>query len=229
MNKLYKLIQDITLEDILELEKNDPTFTPLISLYNEINDKGFFLSLITTNALICYQLSSSWEEYWREFWDKAWKYNYQDMNDIFNFFIDFLPKSKGNKRLVPTKLKRLEKLRNFLSDFSDHESDFYNDMISLQTALGKTMKQKKTDKTIVFAVKMFGYWARIRFKEIKIYPKEINIPIDSRLENIYKTYKWNEKNSILFYDKLCKKLKLPPLHLDAVLWVNYEKFMNQKV
>ena len=34
---------------------------------------------------------------------------------------------------------------------------YYNDMKLLQLYLGDIMKQKHTDKTIVFAVKMFGY------------------------------------------------------------------------
>ena len=226
MQKLYNLIQDISLKDILEIEKNDPTFTPLIWLYNQINNKEYFLPLVVTNALICYQLSSTGEKYWKEFSEHASKKEYHKESDIFDFFTWFLAQSQWNKRLVPTKLRRLEKLRGNLMNISVDSEIYYNDMKLLQLYLGDIMKQKHTDKTIVFAVKMFGYWSRIHFWEIKIYPKKINIPIDSRLENIYKKYGWNIKNSTIFYDKLSKKLDIPPLHLDAVLWVHYEKFIN---
>ncbi len=226
MEKLYDLIKHISLDDVLEIEKNDPTFIPLISLYNNINNKEYFLPLVVTNALICYQLSSTGEEYWKEFSEYGWKKEYHNESDIFDFFIWFLPKSKWNKRLVPTKLRRLEKLRGKLIGIWGDSENYYNDMKKLQWYLGNIMKQKHTDKTIVFAVKMFGYWARIHFWETNIYPKNINIPIDSRLENIYKKYGWNIKNSTIFYDRLSKKLDIPPLHLDAVLWINYEKFIN---
>jgi len=60
------------------------------------------------------------------------------------------------------------------------------------------------------------------------------IPIDSRLENLYKKYnsqlsssegedkKISSKKIKEFYINLSKKLNIPLLHLDAILWVNYD-------
>ncbi|MDR0772333.1 MAG: N-glycosylase/DNA lyase [Candidatus Peribacteria bacterium] len=52
-------------------------------------------------------------------------------------------------------------------------------------------------------------------------PKEISIPIDSRLTNLFEKYKENYTDISLFYTDLSEKLNIPELHLDAILWVNY--------
>jgi len=59
------------------------------------------------------------------------------------------------------------------------------------------------------------------------------IPIDSRLENLYKKYekldnevKINTKEIKKFYINLSKKLNIPLLHLDAILWVNYDELIE---
>lgn len=226
MDALYQIIKDITLEDALEIERNDSMLLSLTKLYNALENKEFFLPLILANSLICYQLSSTWESYWEEFSTQATKYKYKKVDDIFLFLIDFLPKSEGNKRLVPTKLQRLKKLKNFLSEFFYEQKHYYKDMIKLQRNLAKEMKQGLSDKTIVFSVKMFWYGARIRFWETKIFPESIPIPLDSRLQNIYKKYRWDYNSASDFYHDLAKKVWIPQLHLDAVLWINYEAFMK---
>jgi DNA-(apurinic or apyrimidinic site) lyase len=114
------------------------------------------------------------------------------------------------------------------------------------------MNQKKDAKTIVFAVKMFSYWARNIFW-FKEFPKEIMIPIDSRLEKLFYEFwphpnptpghpsleqssihldlLWGErghKEIKNFYKELSEKLNISLLHLDAILWVNYEELVREK-
>lgn len=201
-------------------------FLSLKWLYDMLENKDFFLPLIIANSIICYQLSSTWEKYWEEFSIEAWKFTYTRVEDIFLFLIDFLPKSQGNKRLVPTKIDRLKKLKKFLDEFFYKQKYYYNNMQKLQKDLATEMWQIPTAKTIVFSIKMLGYGARIRFWETKLFPKEINIPLDSRLQNIYKKHKWNYQFATEFYHDLSEKLDIPPLHLDAILWCNYDMFMN---
>jgi DNA-(apurinic or apyrimidinic site) lyase len=90
------------------------------------------------------------------------------------------------------------------------------------------MNQKKDAKTIVFAVKMFSYWARNVFWYLEKFPFDLMIPVDSRLENLYKKYNWTwtKKEIKDYYINLSKKLNIPPLHLDAILWVDYERFIK---
>ncbi len=113
----------------------------------------------------------------------------------------------------------------------NHLESYYKNMSLLAENLAKIMWQKKDDKTIVFAVKMFSYWARNVFWYIEYFPFNLMIPVDSRLENLYKKYvkeKFTKKEIKQYYLDLAKKLHIPPLHLDAILWVNYEKIYNWK-
>lgn len=227
MELLLQKLGNVNINDAIKIEETDFQFISLKNLYFNIKNKDFYLPLIIANSIICYQLSSTWEKYWEEFSENTSNYNFQSIDDIFNFFKDFLPKSKWNKRFIETKLKRLEKLKPFLESFFKNERKYYDNMILLQEELAQTMNQKKEAKTIVFGVKMFSYWARNFFDKLIIFPFEINIPIDSRLTNIYELY--NEDTNLKiqdFYKKLSHKLNIPELHLDAIIWVNYNKLIK---
>lgn len=63
--------------------------------------------------------------------------------------------------------------------------DYYQNMLNLRNIIAQSMDCKPDAKTIVFAVKMFGYGARIVFGRFVPYPNEIPIPVDSRIRKIY--------------------------------------------
>jgi DNA-(apurinic or apyrimidinic site) lyase len=93
------------------------------------------------------------------------------------------------------------------------------------------MERPRDSKTLTFTIKMFGYGARIIFKKIVYYPIDINIPIDSRLKKIYEI-NTNQKPSnnikqkkmiAKYFANLSNQYKIPPLHLDSILWIDYRK------
>ena len=138
---------------------------------------------------------------------------------------DFLKESKNNKRFVNFKIKRLWKIKIFLNDFRQKEKYFYENMLELDEKLAKTMNQKSDAKTIVFAVKMYSYSARNIFPLV-FFPQNLMIPIDSRLTEIYKKYSKNDEKITDFYKNLCLQLKIPMLHLDAIIWTNFDELMK---
>jgi DNA-(apurinic or apyrimidinic site) lyase len=254
MTKIYNLLKNYTLEDALNLEKQDLQYKSLEKLYNNIQDKHLFFWLILANSIVCYQLSSSGEEYWEEFSWKTSEYflekkekiqaifhtspslklnttgssEWQLSINIIRFLKDFLPNSKWNKRLLEIKIKRLEKLKWFLDIFL-YKLDYYlENILTLRHDLANGMKQKKDAKTIVFAIKMFMYGMRIvgNKNEWKLIYK-INIPIDSRLINIFEIYKEDYTDIKKFYSDLSIKLKIPEIHLDAILWCNYKNLIEK--
>jgi len=203
-----------------------------------------YLFLIIINALISYQLSWKWEDYWEEFTTSPLTPLLKgegniSFSEIYNFFEEFLKNSKNNRRFIEMKLKRVRKiltspLAPLLIGEGNNLEYYYKNMDKLALDLAKVMNQKVDAKTIVFAVKMFSYWARNVFNYLEYFPENIMLPIDSRLENLYKKYSGDPQGAPLqeikeFYINLSKKLNIPLLHLDAILWVNYDELMNKKI
>lgn len=232
MQKLYDKIKHFTIEDAIKTEESDRQYIALKNLYENILDKDLYLPLIISNSIICYQLSWKWEDYWEEFSEYfsnlsplGGKYPKGDRGIIEKLW-NFIKNSKNNKRFVDTKIKRLEKLRLFIEKYIDNQEYYYENMLVLRDELAKTMKQKIDAKTIVFAVKMFWYGARNYFDKLNYYPEELTIPIDSRLEKMFEKYNISHEKENEFYLELSKKLKIPELHLDALVWVNYDELIK---
>ena len=229
MDKLYNKLKDYTLDDAIKFEEQDRQFLALKKLYNnkKMSNKNY-LFLIIANSLTCYQLSWKWENYWEEFWNILKYKEFNNFFEIYNFFEYFIPNSKNNKRFIDTKLKRVKKLENFYLEFISQSEYFYKNMDKLAEKLAKIMNQKVDAKTIVFAVKMFSYWARNVFWYLQNFPENLMIPIDSRLENLYKKYnwEWSKKEIKNYYIELSKKINISLLHLDAILWVNYDELIK---
>jgi len=223
----------------LSLEQSSIHLDPL-SFAGEGEIRSNYLFLIIANAIICYQLSWKWEDYWEEFWEYLLitpppfvslqgtpleKGRFVTKKQfILEFFEKFLPNSKNNKRFVKVKLKRIEKLLTFFDKFIWREEYYYENMIVLRDDLAEMMNQRYDAKTIVFAVKMFSYGARSCYNRIIYFPDNISIPIDSRLIKIFDKY-GPHPNPLpkgegikKFYSDLSKKLWIPELHLDAILW-----------
>ena len=89
-------------------------------------------------------------------------------------------------------------------------------MLKFRNDLVKVMRAKEDAKTIVFAVKMFGYASRIVFREFVPYPMEIPIPKDFRIENY--TRRFTSEDPVKFWERISKEVGIPPLHIDSILW-----------
>ena len=223
MEKLLEKLKNITLKNSIEIEEKDPQYISLKNLYLNFNwnlNSVFYLPLIIANSIICYQLSSSGEAYWEEFSQFFSKNQIKNIDDLIEKLWSFITNSKWNKRFIKIKLNRIEKLKTFLENFITNEKYYYENMESLQKDLAETLNQKPWDKTIVFWVKMFSYWARNYFNTLIFFPSSIPIPIDSRLTKLYDFYNTDKNLKITdFYKILSQKLNIPALHLDAVLWI----------
>lgn len=234
-NELYEKLKNYKFEDAIKFEEKDRQFIALKSLWENIlkekweeNKKIFFyLSLILANSIVCYQLSWKWEDYWEEFSlyfsdkfdEKFWAF------EIILLLSEFLKICKKNKRFTETKISRLKKFLPFLEEFFEKEKYFYENMLELQEKIAKIMNQKKDAKTIVFSVKMFSYWARNIFDFVK-FPKDLLIPIDSRLISLYEKYNFDENISIEnFYKNLSENLEIPMMHLDWIVWTNFDNLI----
>ncbi|UFX82893.1 N-glycosylase/DNA lyase [Candidatus Absconditicoccus praedator] len=240
---LSKIVKNYSLVDIIDIEQQkDGQFVALQSSYENISHKDVnsasakFLKAVLINALISYQLSGTGEDWWREF--GIWISSDFDNIDIFStkHWEEFLLSSQNNKRLVNIKLKRIQKISSFLDkiDSIGQLKYYYENMDVLNQDIAYYMNQKKTSKTVVFAVKMFGYAGRFVFQEMIYYPMSIGIPVDSRLLKIYSIEKSTKQPDLLevnnFFDQLSKDSNIPPLHLDSLLWVEiWGKYIKNNI
>lgn len=245
--KLEAFISQYNIDQILDIEHSDPQFLALKKAWQNLSnsfditdfDKNLFLYLILQNSLVSYQIAW-WGEFRRkEFADKVTK-DFGMLKKIFKSWksnidwrYDFLVTSKYNKRIYNIKISRLKKFENFLELKCLFQSNYfvlYNNMQLLLELISKIMKTKKESKTLVFAIKMFWYGARIVYDEFIMYPNDIPIPVDSRLKKIYE--KQFEKIDLehhiqQYFSSLSSDLGVPPLHLDSLIWLSYRnKFMK---
>lgn len=232
---LAKLISCYSFEEIIAIEESDRQFLALKSAWELIKNRDFgqiddvvvkevFLKAVIYNSLISYQIAWSGELRWEEFAEKL----KLDFNILFTDFLQWkasldrwynlMVTSKYNKRLYNIKRKRLEKFSLFSLMSMDW---YYENMINLWEDLSKAMLVPKSSKTISFAVKMFGYAARVVFEKFIPYPLEISIPVDSRIRKLFLTSygELSDKEIIQKCYEFSQNSGISPLHLDSLFWV----------
>ncbi|QDA31088.1 N-glycosylase/DNA lyase [Thermococcus indicus] len=197
-------------------ERVDLQFDALRNLHDNLGDDELFIRLVVANSLVSYQLSARGEQWWWEF-SRYFSEN-PPGESISEAYSRFLPNSRTNRRLVAGKIKRLERVEPFLDSLSlDDLRDYYfNGMERLRDELAKVLGSKKSAKTIVFTVKMFGYAGRIAFGEFVPYPMAIEIPDDVRI-NAY-TKRFTNEPPVSFWGRIAEGTGIPPLHIDSILW-----------
>ncbi|AXI25523.1 N-glycosylase [Methanofervidicoccus sp. A16] len=215
VNKLKCIIKSLGIESArLIEEKIDLQYIYLKNLKERLDNDELFLKLIILNALVSYQLSTTGERWWKEFSEYPW----EDISgDTLEEYIRFLSNSKGNRRFLEGKIKRLYKLKYLLSTLSlERFKNYYNNMELLRNSLAKVLNTKGSSKTVVFAVKIFGYGGRMVFNRFIPYPYTVEIPKDSRIEKY--TAKFTKGDVLKFWNEVAIESGVPPLHIDSLLW-----------
>ncbi len=202
--RLLNLISRFSIEDIETIEKEDRQFKALEELFRNIKDEEPFYKLILTNALLSYQLQMKGDEYWERFSEF---FSREPNTERFREFL-----SKYNKRFLPSKLKRLEKVLRCISTLKKEDFEkFIENLKQLTDYLSSCLKQKNNSKTIVFAAKMFLYAVKIAKKKEPEGQDSIPIPIDSRLSKV--------SNDPEFWKEISERTGIPQIRLDALFWI----------
>ena len=187
--------------DILALEGIDRQYTALRDLYSYIKDTELFLRLVTTNALLSYQLSSKGEIYWENF------AKFFSRNRDIDAFPHFL--KTYNKRLLDAKLKRYKRISACIEDMN--LSNYCKKLSQFTQDISHCLNQKQDAKTIVFSAKMLLYGCRIVKKKKLFAPYDIFIPLDNRIKKI--------EESKTFWREISEKTRIPLLHIDSIIWI----------
>ncbi|NJE06423.1 N-glycosylase/DNA lyase [Thermococcus sp. M36] len=217
IRELVDILSDLGLDCAKTIEeKVDLQFDALRNLHNSLGDDELFIKLVIANSIVSYQLSAKGEQWWWEF-SRYFSEN-PPKGSIADAYAEFLPGSRTNRRLVEGKVRRLEKLEPFLEslDLSALKGYYFWRMAGLRDDLARALNSKRSAKTVVFAVKMFGYAGRIVFGEFVPYPMAIEIPDDVRI-NAY-TKRFTNEPPVSFWGRIAEQTGIPPLHIDSILW-----------
>ena len=215
VSKLKYIIRSLGIESAkLIEEKIDLQYTYLRNLKERLDNDELFLKLIILNALVSYQLSTTGERWWKEFSEYPWE---NISENIVEEYKRFLSNSKGNRRFLEGKIKRVHKLKSFLSALSlERFKNYYASMEVLRNSLARALNTKGHSKTVVFAIKIFGYGGRMVFNKFIPYPYSVEIPKDSRIEKY--TAKFTKGDVLKFWNEVAIESGVPPLHIDSLLW-----------
>lgn len=227
-----RAISGIGLEGVLAIEERDPQYRALEHLVRRLGDCGSAFLLVVLNSLSAYQLSSSGENYWWEF--ARYPFTPKDPGGLVKDFISFLRSSRGNVAARDKKIERVMRIASsqaHIEIYADY-GKIVEDLEVLREILKRSLKKEGSEKTIVFAIKMFYYVARICGYKPRI-PMSIEIPIDRRIaaitytseiadttgpdpvEEIMRNYREAQKA----WSIVSKIARIPPINLDSILWI----------
>jgi DNA-(apurinic or apyrimidinic site) lyase len=217
IERLKEILKKLGIECARLIEERvDLQFDALRNLRENLRDDELFLKLVLANSIVSYQLSGKGEDWWWEF-SRYFSSN-SSLESIADSYREFLPSSRTNRRLIKGKLSRLEKLEPFLRSLTleDLREYYLRNMIELRDELAQVLNSRKNAKTIVFAIKMFGYGGRIVFEKFVPYPMEIEIPEDVRIKTY--TERITNEPPASFWGWISRETGVPPLHIDSILW-----------
>ncbi|WP_457620305.1 N-glycosylase/DNA lyase [Methanopyrus sp.] len=205
----------ITLREIRVIEERVDVQYKAIEALTDALPSTDLVRLTVANALVSYQLSSPGEDWWREF---SSYFRKRRPDDIVREYTRFLPRSRGNRRLIRQKLYRLHRAKTFLEGLTWQDAEsYYRNMNRLRLDLARALDTDPRSKTVVFAVKMFGYALRLITGKFRPYPFEIPIPVDARIERVTRSI--TDDDPRRYWDSIARQTGIPPLHLDSILWI----------
>lgn len=233
-----KKLGSLGLECALRVEELDPQFQA-VKLITSRMDFGTALTLIVLNSLVSYRLSGRGEDYWNEFALYVSKLSQpKSLIEAIKLVINFLSRSKLNVALRNSKTSRL--LRALTANVLDPNkiTEYTKDLRAFAKALASSLKSRWSSKTIVFSLKMVCYAYRAYYGKPLTVSFNIPIPVDSRIAKLSWTSgvidvidsnfrKWSDIVKVMVekprdvqrvWGIVAKKSKIPPLHLDSILW-----------
>ncbi|MDT7887728.1 MAG: N-glycosylase/DNA lyase [Desulfurococcales archaeon] len=220
------------LEAIYAIEERDPQYRALEYLVNRLGDCSSASLLAVLNALSAYQLSMPGEDYWWEF--ARYPFKQGDPDKLVEEFISFLSSSRGNVAARDKKISRIKRLVLSQAHIEIYVKivDLFRDLETLREILARSLGKEGYEKTIVFAVKILYYVARICGSKTSP-PDTIELPIDRRIagitytseiadtdardpvEEIMKNYREAQRA----WKKVSEISRISMINLDSLLWL----------
>ena len=240
IDEIVLLLRKLGLPFLKRLEERDPQFRALSSL------KGICSRIVPAvaclNALISYMLTCRGEEYWLEFSSYLRREltgcyiedkDYIKISNLIDLVIRFVRFSKCNKRFRKLKVARLRRIaRNPEANMLLDTEFFINNTTGFWESLAKLVGAKPESKTILFSIKMYYYGLRSCLELDITLPYEIPLPVDIRIAKLTKAcglidHIVNYRTVQNIWGEISRLSRIPPLHLDVLLW-RLGRYIDQK-
>ncbi|ABU82549.1 N-glycosylase/DNA lyase [Ignicoccus hospitalis] len=179
------------------------------------------LGVVVGNALVSYRLKGTGEEYWTEFGEF-----FSSHEPTVENLIKFIKKSRYNVALKEQKVRRVERVKEFLERVSANPLR-YKDLDALRQELARVLGAKGTEKTVVFASKM-AYYA---FKAAGVEAEgDVPVPVDSRVATVTcasglvegtveEIMGAKRDEAVRTWARAAREAGMKTLNLDAVIWL----------
>lgn len=136
----------------------------LENIYNKILHKESFLPLMVANALVVYKLTHNSEAYWESFAQAIESRSIKNTNDIYLFFIDFLPHTDEFKKSYEHKIEHLKEFRSLIEELFFKQKYFYKNPDEFSKLLSRYITGIYTSPIKKITLEIFELSANIRFK-----------------------------------------------------------------
>jgi len=228
------LFSRIGLEEIEKFELSDPQFSEALRIAEVCDESA--PALLGLNATVAYMLGVRGEEFWHSFSDYCIR-RCGELN-VFDLVIEFT--RTNNLFSLKNKLRRLDRLRS-CPDLPQAIDE--HNLIKYWNLLAECLGSDRGSKTVVFSVKMVYYGLRALGINVDL-PHEAPIPVDRRISLLSVSSGMTSFNGcrsepiplrrlrrygelIMRKPELVREVwwevsrisKIPPLHIDAPLWV----------
>lgn len=135
----------------------------LSDLHENIENKGMFIPLCISNAIVAYKLAHNDEVYWLNFSKKACERKINTIKDLYMFYIDFLPQTSKFDKTFMNQVDNLKTFNSFLEEILYKQKFYYKNTDIFETHLLRGLEKIPNPMLPKFAKEIFLIAAEIKF------------------------------------------------------------------
>jgi N-glycosylase/DNA lyase len=137
----------------------------LTKLYSDLDNKGIFIPLCVSNAIIAHKLAHKDEVYWMNFSRKVNERNIETIKDIYMFYIDFLPQIDVFEITFLKQIEHLKQFHIFLEEVLYKQKYFYKNIDAFEKNISKGIEKMPNPFILGFAKEVFIIAGKIKFEQ----------------------------------------------------------------
>jgi len=132
-------------------------------LYDTIDEKGMFIPLSVSNAIIGFKFAHNDEVYWMNFKRKAAERKIHNIKELYMFYIDFLPQYSKDSKSLNRKIAHIKEFDIFLNEILFKQKYYFKNPDQFSKILKKGLVKTPNPLLIKFVEDIFAMSSKIKF------------------------------------------------------------------